>query len=168
MIIYDCIKENAALSTTIDFFQIITGATRSLLVLELDFEGDGTASAYDELGVFRVTTQGTGTAPTATTPVCRDQTANMTGTTPALAFSGLFYTGATGYGTAQPVLATQPTHNIPVNANGQRYFWRVNPNLNNAITMTGAVSAGALLGSLSFRSQSGTGNTSGRVQIAEL
>jgi hypothetical protein len=166
MIIYDCIRENAALSTTVDFIQIISGATRSCLVLELDFEGDGTASAYDEVGVYRVTTQGTGTAPTATTPATRDSP-NMTGTTPALAFSGLFY-GGTGYGTTQPTLATQPMHNIPVNANGQRYFWRANPNLNNAIVIPGAVTAGAAAGSLSFRSQSGTGNTSGRVQIAEL
>jgi len=167
MILYNCVKSNGALSTTIDFCQIISGATRSFLVLEMDFEGDGTASAYNEIGVNRVTTQGTGTAPTATVPATSEQ-ANLTGTTPALAFSGLFYTGAAGYATTQPTLTTPGVWTIPVNANGQRYFWRANPNLNNAINVTGAVTAGAALGSLSFRSTSGTSNVSGRVLIGEI
>lgn len=164
MILYNAIRSNGALVTTIDFMTIIAGATRSLLIVELDFEGDGTASAYNEIGVYRVTTAGAGAAPTAVVPGTTEQP-NMTGTTPALAFSGLVYIGAAGYATTQPVINAVPFHTIPINANGQRYFWRANANLNNAFTVPGGNNAAA---SISFRSLSGTSNVSGRVGILEL
>lgn len=159
MIIYNVIQANAALSTTNDFFTITSGSTRSFLVIELDWEGDGTSSAYNEVGISRVTTIGT-TGGGAIVPVSVDSP-NLTGTTPAIAFSGTVNTTWT----TQPTKATTPIHNIPINANGQRYFWRANPNLNNAIVVPGGAAAA---GQLSFRSSSGTSNVSGRVQIAEL
>ena len=51
MIIYNVMRSNVALSTTADFFTIVTGSSRSVLVLEIDAEGDGTASAYNEAGL---------------------------------------------------------------------------------------------------------------------
>lgn len=158
MIIYNVQRQNVALSTTADFMTIIAGASRSLLILEVDAEGDGTASAYNEFGLYRVTTAGT-TGASAITPVPVDSP-NMTGTTPALAFSGLVYTAWT----------TQPTvgnliQQCPVNSNGQRYFWRANPNLSNAIVVPGGNNAAA---TISVRSISGTGNVSIRIQFAEL
>lgn len=140
------------------FGTIIAGATRSFLLLEMDFQGRGTASADNELAVCRVGTAGTtgGTALTFT-PV---DSPNMTGTTPALAFSG------TGFGS----YATQPltgavAHNVPLNSNGQRYFWRANPNLNNAIVVPGGNNAAA---SIALFPVTGTGSVGGRLQLAEL
>jgi len=159
MIIYNIIRSNTALSLTADFFTIIAGAVRSFLVLEIDAEGDAAASAYNEFGIYRVTTAGV-TPGGAITPVTVEAP-NLTGTTPALAFSG----------TVPTTWATQPVvgaliHNCPINANGQRYFWRCNPNLNNAITVPGGNNAA---GSLSVgRGISGTSNISLRLQVAEL
>jgi hypothetical protein len=160
MMIYNVQRSNVALSTSNDFMTLISGATRSFLILEIDAEGDGTASSYNEFGLYRVGTAGS-TGGGAITPVPVDAP-NMTGTTPAIAFSG----------TVDTTWTTQPTvggliHNVPLNSNGQRYFWRCNANNNNAIVVSGGANAA---GSISVRgiSGSGTGNVSIRLQIAEL
>ena len=64
----------------------------------------------------RVTAGATGASALTFTP---DYVPNMTGTTPALVSSG---TGFAAY-TTQPVKGAL-IHNLPLNANGQRYFWR--------------------------------------------
>lgn len=159
MMIYNIIRSNVALSTSNDFFTVISGASRSFLVLEIDAEGDGNTSSYNEFGIYRVATAGT-TGGGAITPVPVDAP-NLTGTTPAIAFSG----------TVDTTWSTQPTvgsliHNVPLNANGQRYFWRANPNLSNAIVVPGGANAA---GSISVgRSLSGTSNISLRLMVAEL
>lgn len=159
MMIYNIIRSNVALSTSNDFFTVISGANRSYLVLEIDAEGDGNTSSYNEFGIYRVATAGT-TGGGAITPVPVDAP-NLTGTTPAIAFSGVVDT----------TWSTQPTvgnlvHNVPLNANGQRYFWRANPNLSNAIVVPGGANAA---GTLSVgRSLSGTSNVSIRLMVAEL
>jgi len=158
MMIYNVQRQNIALSTTADFMTIISGATRSFLILEIDAEGDGTSSLYNEFGIYRVGTAGS-TGGGAITPVAIDSP-NMTGTTPAIALSGVVDTTWT----TQPTLGSL-IHQCPINNNGQRYFWRANPNLSNAIVCPGGANAA---GTISVRSITGTGNTSIRLQIAEL
>lgn len=157
MIPYSIVRQDVALSTTADFLTIIAGASRSLLLTELDFQGEGNTSVKNQLGVFRVATAGT-TPGGAITPAPR-YTPNMTGTTPALAFSGLVYTTWS----AAPTLGAN-VHPFSVNANGQRYFWRAE-HINDVIPVPGGNNAAA---SLSIRSVSGTSNVSGRVRIVEV
>jgi hypothetical protein len=158
MIIYNVRVNGTAGTTTTALATLISGATRSFIVLEVDLQGQATASAANELGIYRVGTAGvTGSsALTFVTP----EAPNMTGTTPALAFSG------TGFG----AYATQPIagallQNIGLNGNGQRYFWRCNPNLNNALPVPGGNNAG---GSIALFTLSGTSVFTGRIQIAEF
>lgn len=163
MMIYNMRVANFTASTANDILTFYAGATRSALILEIDVEGDGTASAYMEGGVYRVTAIGTGAAPTAVLPVPVDSP-NMTGTTPALAFSGTAGTGA--WGTTQATLAANPIHSFAVNANGQRYFWRCNPNLNNAIVVPGG--GNAIASTIACRFSVMPNNASIRLQIAEF
>jgi len=158
MIPYNVRVSNVALSTSADLLTLIGGASRSFLITEFEAEGDGTSSAYNEFGFYRVATAGV-TGSGAVTPIAVDSP-NLTGTTPALAFSGLVYTA----------WSTQPTlgnliQNVAVNANGQRVFWRAEANYSNAIVVPGGNNAAA---SISVRSISGTSNVSLRIQIREL
>lgn len=132
-------------------FTLINGSVQAGLVTELDFEGMGTSSAAQELGIYRVGTAGTtgGTALTAV-PVNAGYAA----------WSG---TAFGSYGT-QPLKGAL-VQNVPINANGQRYFWRCNPNLNNAISMPAGNVAAASLAGFTI---SGTGVVTGRVQLAAI
>jgi hypothetical protein len=155
MLIYNVIRSNVALSTTTDFFTLVTNGTRSILILEIDAEGDATASTYNECGIYRVTTTGA-TGGGAITPTAIDQ--------PQAANVAQFSVWTTW--TTQPAVGAL-IHNIPINANGQRYFWRANPNMSNAIPVQG--SGPAIAGTCSVgRSISGTSNISLRLQIAEF
>lgn len=154
MVIYNVSKSNAALSLTADIFTIVSASVRSFLILEIDVEGDGNTSSYNECGIYRVATAGvTPAGAIVPSPVADPATAT--------AFAGT----VNGSYSTPPVVGAL-IHNIPVNANGQRYFWRCNPNLNNAIFCRGGAVAN---GSLSVgRSISGTSNVSIRIQIGEL
>lgn len=159
MIIYNFRVTGALSAVLTPIVTIIAGAIRSFLVLEVDLEGMGTASQANEVGIYRVGTAGV-TGSGAITPTATD-VPNMTGTTPALAFSG----------TAFAAYATQPlagalVHNIPINANGQRYFWRANANLNNAIPVQGGNNAAASIALFPINTAGGT--VTGRVQVAEI
>ena len=68
MLLYNVIRSNVTPTAAQDFFTIISNATRSFAILELDAEGAGTASAYTETGVYRVGTAGA-TGGGAITPV---------------------------------------------------------------------------------------------------
>lgn len=159
--IYNLSRSNVTLSGTTPFLTLVSGATRSFLIIELDIEGDGTASAYNEIGLYRVATAGVGGATAITAPPAPVDAPNMTGTTPALAFSGA---ANSSYATTPPAVGVL-AHNLPINANGQRYFWRANANLNNAIVVPGGANAA---GSVTFAPISGTSPISIRVQIAEF
>jgi len=138
---------------------IVSGATRSFLVVEIDVEGMDTASASLQLTLSTYTgTLAGGTAITAVTPLAP----NMTGTTPALAFSGTaFHNGASITGLTIGV----NKHVFGLNKNGQRYFWRANPNLNNAISVAG----GAALNALGLFTLFGQGPLiTGRIQLLEF
>ena len=156
MIIYNIIRSSVTMAGTTPLFTIVPGAGRSCLLMELDFEGMGTASAANEIGIYRVAAAGTGAA----TAIANTPTA-VEGSTGTLTFSGAVNLS---YATTQPTFAaTAIVHNMPLNSNGQRYFWRCNPNLNNAIVMPSIAIPG-----LVFAPISGTGSVSGRVQIAEM
>jgi hypothetical protein len=159
MMIYN-VRVTGALSAVLTpIATVISGATRSFLLLEVDLEGMGTASQANEVGVYRVGTAGvTGSSALTFTPT---DSPNMTGTTPALAFSG---TGFAAYAT-QP-LAGPLVQNVPINANGQRFFWRCNPNLNNAIVVPGGNNAAGSIGLFPINTAGGT--VTGRLQLAEF
>jgi hypothetical protein len=159
MIIYNVRVSGALSTTTTPIATIISGATRSFLLLEVDLEGMGTASQANEVGIYRVGTAGiTGSSALTFTAV---DVPNMSGTTPALAFSG---TGFAAYAT-QPI-AGALVRNIPINANGQRYFWRANANLNNAIAVTGGNNALGSIGLFPINTAGGT--VTGCLQLAEI
>lgn len=151
MLLYNIVRSNALPVSSQDFMTIISNATRSFGILEIDAEGAGTTSAYTEMGVYRVSSAGT-TGGGAITPVPVN---------PAQAAFG---------GVVNTTWSAQPTvgaliQNLPINSNGQRYFWRAMPNLSNAIwSPGGAVAAGTV----SVRPITISGNTTVRVQVAEL
>lgn len=159
MIIYN-VRVSGALSAVLTpIATLISGATRSFLLLEVDLEGAGTASQFNEVGIYRVGTAGV-TGSGALTFTATD-VPNMTGTTPALAFSG---TGFAAYAT-QPI-AGALVQNVPINANGQRYFWRANANLNNAISVSGGNNAAGTIAL--FPNNTAGGSVTGRLQLAEI
>lgn len=137
---------------------IIGGAVRSMIFYELDFNGRDVASSDNEIGLYRVATAGTtgASALTFTTGLAP----NMTGTTPALAFSG------TGFGayTTQPLKGAL-LHNLAINGNGQRAYWRAQMNLNDAYPVPGGNNAAA---SVALYPIAGTANISGRVGLFEV
>lgn len=151
MLLYNIVRSNALPVAAQDFFTVISNATRSFGILELDAEGAGTASAYTETGIYRVGTAGaTGGGAITPIPVNPAQPA----------FGGVVDTTWT----------TQPTigaliHTLGLNSNGQRYFWRAMPNLSNAIwSPGGAVAAGTI----SVRPITISGNITVRVQVGEI
>lgn len=159
MITYN-VRVTGALSAVLTpIATIIAGAIRSFLLIEVDLEGMGTASQANEVGIYRIATAGV-TGSSALVFTASDQP-NMTGTTPALAFSG---TGFAAYAT-QPLVGAL-VQNIPINANGQRYFWRANANLNNAIPCQGGNNAAASLGLFPINTAGGT--VTGRIQLSEI
>jgi hypothetical protein len=144
-------------AATTQFGTIIGGAARSWAIFELDFQGRGTASADNEVGLYRIATAGvTGSNALAFTP---NTVPNMTGTTPALAFSG---TGFTTYAT-QPIKGAL-AWNLPLNANGQRYFWRAQ-NIFDVIDSPGGNSAASSMGLFPV---SGSSSVGGRIRLIEF
>lgn len=150
MILYSVSVSSATLSTTNDVLTLTGGATRSIILWEIDFTGMATASAANEVVIFGVTTAGV--TPTAITP------APVNAASPASSF-----TAASSWSTF-PVVNTVRYHNIPVNANGSRYFWRA-ANVFDGIPIPGGANNTA---QRSFRSVSGTSVVSGRVRVIEV
>jgi len=157
MQIFNARVANFTASTTNSIIEIATIAGHSAMIIEFDVEGDGTTSAYMEAGLFRVTSIGTGTVQTSVTAVSVEGSASIP------TASSVVGTGA--WGTAQAALAASPVHGFAVNANGQRYFWRANPNLNNAIVIP---AGGSVAGTLTMRFSTMPANASARLQFAEL
>lgn len=151
MLLYNLIRSNILPVAGQDLATIISNAARSFCILEIDVEGDGVASAFTELGLYRVGTAGaTGSGAIVPVPVNPAQPA----------FGGVVNTAWT----TQPVVGVL-AHNIPLNSNGQRYFWRAMPNLQNAIwSPGGAVAAGTL----SLRPVTVNGNVSIRLLLGEI
>ena len=152
--LFNIVRTNTAVSTTADLISITAGAVRSFLIEEYDFTGDGTASAANELGIYRVATAGV-TGSGLVVPLQVESSVTAT------AFSGV----VTTVWATQPTLAAAPVQVAGVNANGGSKFWRCNPNKNNAIVVPGGANAAA---SISIRAVLGTSNISARVQINEF
>src|SRR2546426_500970 len=110
---YSASTNNAAIGTTNDFITLTAAASRIALIHEVSISGEGTASAFNELGVSRSTTLGTGTVNTAIVPAQFDPDNAAAG---AVAGTGAF-------GTAQPVLAAVPLLRLGCNSNGGVYRW---------------------------------------------
>ena len=145
--------------TTTQLGTVISGATRSFLLTEYEFQGQGTSSGANEVGIYRVGTAGV----TGTNALVfgTGESPNMTGTTPALAFSGTgFFTYAT-----QPLVGVAVVPSIGINANGQRVFWRADNNFRNAITVPGGNNAG---GSIAIYPIAGSGTITGKLGLSEL
>jgi len=161
MILYNVVRNNVTPTVNTDFLTITSGATRSLGIIEIDAEGGGTASAYTEVGIFRVSSLGVtpvALATATTTPISGVVPVNSA--SPAQAF-----TAAQGW-TTQPTVSAVLS-SFPVNANGQRYFWRAMPNLSNVLWVPGGGTAAAA-GQLSFRPTVVSGALSLRVQVGEI
>lgn len=152
-----------ALTGTNISFIIFPGTNRSSLITEIDLEGFGVASATSEFAFFRtITAAAAGAFGTALTP----NPNTSLGTQPV-------YSGSAGQGafaTTQPTIGAFSTivKNMPLNANGQRYFWRANPNLDNAIDLPGT--ATALLNGLVIVQIGGSAVApmAGRIQVKEI
>lgn len=142
---------------------IFPGTNRSYVLLEVDVEGSGSSSAPATFSIFRTIT--TAAAGALTTVIVGQPTISVA-TNPT-------FTGSAGQGsfaTTQPTLAGAALFNLSANANGQRYFWRANPNINNSLSVPGT--ATALLGGLALVQTVATGTSAiaaqARVQIAEF
>lgn len=151
MLPYNISRSNVLPVAANDYMTIISNASRSFGIIELDFEGAGITSAYTEMGVYRVsaagTTPGGAIVPTPVNPA-------------QPAFGGVVDTTWSGQPTVSALI-----HTIPVNSNGQRYFWRAASNLFNAIWSPGG---GAAAGTVSIRPITISGNITGRVQVVEI
>ena len=158
MIIYNLARQSVTIAAGTPFFTVVPGATRSFIITEIDVQGMGNASAANELGLYRIATAGTGGGTVIATGANAIDLPNMTGTSPALAFSGSAYST---YASTQPTLGSL-LQNIPFNSNGQRVFWRCNANQNNAIPVPGG-GLGVTVAGLS-----GNGVCSIRLQIGEI
>lgn len=135
----------------VGLFTVINGSVQASLLTEIDVEGMGTSSAANEFGIYRVGTAGvTGSSALTFTPTNPGYTA----------YAG---TGFAAYST-QPIKGAL-LHNVPLNANGQRYFWRANPNLNNAIAIPAGNVAAASIAGFTI---SGTSVIAGRLQLATI
>jgi hypothetical protein len=148
------------------------GTGRSVMILEVDIEGGNNTSMYSEIGFFRVASAA-GTIASGFSGGVTAPPVDLSAPTAACLWSiGPYASGSTGPTGLTPTLATIPVHRIGINGNGQRYFWRANPNLNNAIVVpgTGVVSTTVFGGGLILASiTAGTTNPiSGRIQFAEL
>lgn len=153
MILYNVSVRGVTPTAGNDIMTLISNATRSFGVLEIDLEGDGVASAYTEHGLYRVGTVGvTGGGAVVPAPV----------NSASPAFGG---TVNTTWGT-QPVVGAL-VQALPLNANGQRYFWRCMPNLGDAIWSPGG--GGTVpAGQLSLRAVTVSGPMSARLKLAEI
>jgi hypothetical protein len=142
---------------------IFPGTNKSFILLEIDVEGSGSSSAPATFSIFRtITTAAVG----ALTTVITGQPTVSLASPPA-------FTGSAGQGsfaTTQPTLAGAAAFNLSANANGQRYFWRANPNLSNAFDVPGT--ATALLNGIALVQVVATGTSAiaaqARVQVGEI
>jgi hypothetical protein len=140
MIPYNIERTNTLLSTSTDLIYIVGGSTRSWALVEYDGQGEMTASAANQVGIYNVNTLAV-TPATAILPMTPLHP-NMTGTTPALAFSGTVWGSAA---TPAAITAGTPMARFSVNANGGRPYWKANVNFNNAYWMPGGATAASAM-----------------------
>jgi hypothetical protein len=142
---------------------IFPGTNKSFLLLEVDVEGSGSSSAPSTFSIFRTITSAASGA--LTTVITGQPTVSLS--------SNPSFTGSAGQGsfaTTQATLASASSFNLSANANGQRYFWRANPNLSNALDVPGT--ATALLNGIALVQVVATGTSviaaQARIQVGEI
>jgi hypothetical protein len=140
---------STALSTANNLLTVIPAAARPFKVTEIMLQGLGTASAANEVGVYRISAAGTGAAPGAITPNPLNTSA------PAAAMSA----NSGAYATTQPTLGAKLL-SLGVNSNGGISYHR--PAAGSEIEFQG----GSL--GLAIRSVSGTGNVTGWIEVEEI
>ena len=142
---------------------VFPGTNRSFIITEIDIEGSGSSSAPATFALFRTITSA---AAGALTTIITAQPTTSLSSQPT--FSGS--AGQGSFATTQPTLAGAAIKNCGLNANGQRYFWRANPNLDNAIDVPGT--ATALLNGIALVQVVATGTSAiaaqARLQIKEI
>ena len=144
---YSVNRAATALSTTTDLLTITAPATRALKLHSIRVGGGGTASAANEIGIYRPTT--VGVTPTAIVPLPLS-----TGSAAAV------FTAASTW-TTQPVIPATPIARIPVNSNGSYVPIVAIPGVTEAIEIPPS-------GQLSIRSVSGTGLVTIDVTVEEV
>ena len=140
---------NFTLSTTLSSLTIIAGATRALKICEIYLAGTGTASASNDIGLYRVATAGV-TGAGAITPSA------LNPASPAAAL-----TCFTSY-TTQPVIGAKIL-DIPVNANGGVGYYRPQPGQEIEVPAGNVAAA-----TVTLRSVSGTSTAAGWVVVEEI
>jgi hypothetical protein len=152
--VYSKVVTGVALSTTNDYWELGASASGQLRILESFIGGEAPSSAVVRTVISRVSSQGTGTAPTAYTPE------KFSTRSPAAA--GTYY-GAVGavvtWGTAQATLATNPLVSHVFNAFGGSDRWVAQPGEEIYCVNSEFVS---------MRSSTGTSTCSAMVVVEEL
>jgi hypothetical protein len=168
MMVYNFqIPTTATLATGTSIFLLIAnaaaGTSRSAMITEIDFEGAGSASGFCQIGLFRLTAVATAGSTAVVGQSVDSPLLSGTGQTLQAATTGS--TAPTG-GT---VATGGPVHSFGLNFNGQRYFWRANPNLNNAIVIPPTASpANQILVQCIVVGAGTAAPVTGRIQINEL
>lgn len=137
------------LSTTNSSLTVITGALRALKITEIYLAGTGTASASNDIGLYRVGTAGV-TGAGAITPSPDNPAASPSSCT-----------NFTSY-TTQPVVGVKLL-DMPVNANGGVFYYR--PMKGDEIEIPAGANAA---GSVTLRSVSGTSTVAGWMTVEEI
>ena len=144
-------------ASSVALLSFVAGSAKTVMILEMDFEGMGNVAANAEFAWYRWGASSFGTNSNTATPTAIDGTNTAASTT--------VYIGNTGW-TIQPTFSTS-SFNFFLNANGQRYFWRANPNLNNAICLDAPVENYGISLALSTGTPANC-LIAGRVQFAEI
>lgn len=110
--IYSLSRSNVALVTTNDLLSILCAASRQMAILEVVVGGMGTASAANELGLFRATIGTTPGGAVTAAPLRVEAAAAV-------------FTNATTWA-VQPALGSALLR-LPVNANGGIFRWVARP-----------------------------------------
>ena len=155
--IYNIPVSSVTLAAGASFLTVVPGAARSFLIIEIDAQGMGNSSAPNEFGIFSVGTAGSGAGTPTAYGVNPTDSPNISGGG-SLAFSGNAFIG---YASTPPVAAAL-RHNVPLNSNGQRYWWRCNTNYNDAILVPGNSKG------ITCQQISGTGTVTLRLKISEM
>lgn len=149
MAFYTFSRSSFALTTGFDSFNYVPAANRRANLIEMQFGGMGTASSANEIGLYRQSTAGSGTAPSVATATKRTIDGPAAAGTCNISSWGTSQTGLGGEYVA-----------MPVNSNGGFARWVAYPG--EEFEVNGRSSDG-----LCVRSASGTGTMSGHIGIME-
>lgn len=152
---YTVVLSNAAQVVGTDFFSLTAAANRSIRIVEINYSGNGSASAANILEVARFATAPVGAPAGAITPRPLNSAYPAAVT---LAQSGAF-------ATSQPTGTKTVVKTLSVNSNGGIFNWKALPG--GEIDVQGGGQATALA-NISFRPLVGTGVVSLEVTFEEV